>query len=139
MELFPWLAGILLSYCVLTQLLKGIWVRKYGWSVRCRGRRQSGEMHEEALHLRGVGDGRPGPWPPGPTQPPWSGAEVQIYGVVDAGVAVTNVSGVGSRSGMLNGGLTDSLWGLQGRPGRRLERALPAGKRLRPVHGTAGR
>lgn len=28
---FPWLAGILLSYCVLTQLLKGIWVRKYGW------------------------------------------------------------------------------------------------------------
>lgn len=44
-----------------------------------------------------------------------SGAEVQIYGVVDAGVAVTNVSGVGSRSGMLNGGLTDSLWGLRGR------------------------
>ena len=31
MELFPWLAGILLSYCVPTQLLKGIWVRKYGW------------------------------------------------------------------------------------------------------------
>ncbi|MCZ8394749.1 magnesium-translocating P-type ATPase [Achromobacter ruhlandii] len=28
---FPWLAGILLSYCVLTQLLKGIWVRRYGW------------------------------------------------------------------------------------------------------------
>ena len=44
-----------------------------------------------------------------------SGTEVQIYGVVDAGVAVTNVSGVGSRSGMLNGGLTDSLWGLRGR------------------------
>ncbi|QVQ24567.1 magnesium-translocating P-type ATPase [Achromobacter deleyi] len=28
---FPWLVGILLSYCVLTQLLKGIWVRRYGW------------------------------------------------------------------------------------------------------------
>lgn len=28
---FPWLAGILLSYCALTQLLKGIWVRRYGW------------------------------------------------------------------------------------------------------------
>ncbi|EHK67865.1 magnesium-translocating P-type ATPase [Achromobacter arsenitoxydans] len=28
---FPWLAGILLGYCVLTQTLKGIWVRRYGW------------------------------------------------------------------------------------------------------------
>jgi len=28
---FPWLAGILLSYCVLTQLLKTIWVRRHGW------------------------------------------------------------------------------------------------------------
>lgn len=28
---FPWLVGILLGYCVLTQLLKGIWVRRYGW------------------------------------------------------------------------------------------------------------
>jgi len=28
---FPWLAGILLSYCVLTQLLKHFWVRRYGW------------------------------------------------------------------------------------------------------------
>ena len=28
---FPWLAGILLGYCVLTQLLKGVWVRRYGW------------------------------------------------------------------------------------------------------------
>lgn len=28
---FPWLVGILLSYCVLTQLLKGVWVRRYGW------------------------------------------------------------------------------------------------------------
>lgn len=28
---FPWLVGVLLSYCVLTQFLKGIWVRRYGW------------------------------------------------------------------------------------------------------------
>ncbi|WP_313064952.1 magnesium-translocating P-type ATPase [Achromobacter animicus] len=28
---FPWLVGILLGYCVLTQALKGIWVRRYGW------------------------------------------------------------------------------------------------------------
>jgi predicted porin len=42
------------------------------------------------------------------------GLGVQLYGVVDAGVAVTHVSGQGSHSGLLNGGLTDSLWGLQG-------------------------
>lgn len=42
------------------------------------------------------------------------GVGLQFYGVVDAGVAVTNVSGQGSRSGFLDGGLTDSLWGLQG-------------------------
>lgn len=28
---FPWLVSILLGYCVLTQLLKGVWVRRYGW------------------------------------------------------------------------------------------------------------
>ncbi|WP_291377202.1 MULTISPECIES: magnesium-translocating P-type ATPase [Achromobacter] len=28
---FPWLVGILLGYCVLTQALKGFWVRRYGW------------------------------------------------------------------------------------------------------------
>ena len=28
---FPWLVGILLGYCVLTQVLKGFWVRRYGW------------------------------------------------------------------------------------------------------------
>lgn len=39
---------------------------------------------------------------------------VHGYGSVDAGVAVTRVSGQGSQSGVLNGGLTDSLWGLQG-------------------------
>ncbi|MFD4839667.1 porin [Achromobacter sp. NPDC058515] len=39
---------------------------------------------------------------------------LRLYGVVDAGVAVTRVSGVGSRGGLLDGGLTDSLWGLQG-------------------------
>ncbi|WMD18352.1 porin [Achromobacter seleniivolatilans] len=42
------------------------------------------------------------------------GFGVQLYGVVDVGVAVTNVSGQGSHSGLLDGGLTDSLWGLQG-------------------------
>lgn len=51
---------------------------------------------------------------------PWAaeaaedGFGVQLYGIVDAGVAVTRVSGQGSHSGLLNGGLTDSLWGLQG-------------------------
>ena len=75
---------------------------------------QSGEMHEEVLHLRGVDGGRPGqPLAARADVAALSGTEVQIYGVVDAGVAVTNVSGVGSRSGMLNGGLTDSLWGLR--------------------------
>ncbi len=39
---------------------------------------------------------------------------LQVYGVVDAGVAVTHVSGQGSHSGLLDGGLTDSRWGLQG-------------------------
>ena len=43
-----------------------------------------------------------------------AGAGVHMYGIVDAGVAVTSVSGQGSQSGALNGGLTDSLWGLQG-------------------------
>ncbi|HAP26644.1 MAG TPA: porin [Achromobacter sp.] len=42
------------------------------------------------------------------------GTGLQLYGVVDAGVAVTRVSGQGSHSGLLDGGLTDSLWGLQG-------------------------
>jgi len=42
------------------------------------------------------------------------GTGLQLYGVVDAGVAVTRVSGQGSQSGLLNGGLTDSLWGLRG-------------------------
>ncbi|TRM53825.1 porin [Achromobacter sp. LC458] len=39
---------------------------------------------------------------------------LHLYGVVDAGVAVTSVSGQGSHAGVLNGGLTDSLWGLSG-------------------------
>lgn len=42
------------------------------------------------------------------------GTSLQLYGIVDVGVAVTDVSGQGSRSGLLDGGLTDSLWGLQG-------------------------
>ncbi|MBM3115014.1 magnesium-translocating P-type ATPase [Jeongeupia naejangsanensis] len=28
---FPWLIGILLSYMVLTQLIKGVYARRYGW------------------------------------------------------------------------------------------------------------
>ncbi|MCZ8388907.1 porin [Achromobacter xylosoxidans] len=39
---------------------------------------------------------------------------VQLYGVVDAGVATTHTSGQGTHNGLLNGGLTDSLWGLRG-------------------------
>ena len=27
---FPWLAGILLSYCVLTQLVKQLYIRRFG-------------------------------------------------------------------------------------------------------------
>jgi predicted porin len=42
------------------------------------------------------------------------GLGLQLYGVVDAGVAVTAVSGQGSHAGLLDGGLTDSLWGLAG-------------------------
>ncbi|PND30785.1 porin [Achromobacter pulmonis] len=50
---------------------------------------------------------------------PWAQAAdaasgVLLYGVVDAGVAVTSTSGKGSRAGLLDGGLTDSLWGLMG-------------------------
>lgn len=41
-------------------------------------------------------------------------AALQLYGVVDAGLAVTKVSGQGTRSELLSGGMTDSLWGLQG-------------------------
>ena len=42
------------------------------------------------------------------------GPGLQLYGVVDAGIAVTKISGQGSHAGLLNGGLTDSLWGLAG-------------------------
>lgn len=42
------------------------------------------------------------------------GLGVRLYGVVDAGLAVTKTSGQGSHAGLLNGGLTDSLWGLGG-------------------------
>lgn len=41
---------------------------------------------------------------PGPT----------LYGVVDAGLAATRVSGTGSSVRPLSGGLTDSLWGMRG-------------------------
>lgn len=42
------------------------------------------------------------------------GPGVQLYGVVDAGIATTHTSGQGTHNGVLNGGLTDSLWGLRG-------------------------
>lgn len=44
-----------------------------------------------------------------------SGTQVTLYGVVDAGLVSTHTSGVGTSTGILNGGLTDSLWGLRGR------------------------
>jgi Mg2+-importing ATPase len=31
MDYFPWLAGILLGYVILTQAMKGIFARRYGW------------------------------------------------------------------------------------------------------------
>ena len=31
MDYFPWLAGILLGYAILTQAMKGIFARRYGW------------------------------------------------------------------------------------------------------------
>ncbi len=43
-----------------------------------------------------------------------TGQGLTLYGVVDAGLAVTSVSGQGSHSGLLNGGLTDTLWGMTG-------------------------
>ncbi|MCJ9710293.1 porin, partial [Bordetella hinzii] len=43
-------------------------------------------------------------------------AGLQLYGVVDAAVSSTHVSGgesSGTRNGILSGGQTDSLWGLR--------------------------
>lgn len=37
-----------------------------------------------------------------------------LYGVVDAGLSATRVSGAGSSVRPLSGGLTDSLWGMRG-------------------------
>ena len=28
---FAWLAGILLAYCVLTTVMKRVYIRRYGW------------------------------------------------------------------------------------------------------------
>ena len=28
---FPWLAGILLAYAILTQVMKGFFAQRYGW------------------------------------------------------------------------------------------------------------
>jgi hypothetical protein len=35
MSYFPWLAGILLSYCVLTQLVKRLYIRHETGEARC--------------------------------------------------------------------------------------------------------
>jgi predicted porin len=42
-------------------------------------------------------------------------ASVQLYGVIDMGVGTQHTSGQGTRNSAINGGQTDSLWGLQGR------------------------
>jgi len=39
---------------------------------------------------------------------------VRLYGTVDAAVGVTRVSGAPTEKGLLSGGQSDSLWGLQG-------------------------
>ncbi|SAI69167.1 outer membrane porin protein OmpQ [Bordetella ansorpii] len=50
----------------------------------------------------------------------WAGAAcaadpgLALYGVVDAGLSATRVSGAGSSVRPLSGGLSDSLWGLRG-------------------------
>nr|WP_256977745.1 porin [Bordetella genomosp. 10] len=43
------------------------------------------------------------------------GPGVTMYGIVDLGVGTTHVSGSGTRNGLVNGGETDSVWGLRGR------------------------
>src|SRR5690606_16237827 len=40
---------------------------------------------------------------------------VRLYGTVDAAVSATRVSGAPTQKSLLSGGLSDSLWGLQGR------------------------
>lgn len=40
--------------------------------------------------------------------------ELALYGIVDTGMAATRISGQGSRTGVMSGGLTDSLWGMRG-------------------------
>lgn len=38
--------------------------------------------------------------------------QLELYGVVDVGLATTRVSGLGTRQQVLGGGQTDNLWGL---------------------------
>ena len=45
---------------------------------------------------------------------PGAGTTLSLYGVVDAGIAATRGTGAGSSTGLLGGGLSDSLWGLRG-------------------------
>ncbi|WP_158400494.1 porin [Comamonas sp. B-9] len=40
---------------------------------------------------------------------------VRLYGTVDAAISATRVSGAPTQKSLLSGGLSDSLWGLQGR------------------------
>lgn len=42
------------------------------------------------------------------------GTTLTLYGVVDAGIASTRTTGMGSSTGVLGGGLSDNLWGLRG-------------------------
>lgn len=51
------------------------------------------------------------------TQPALADDEpgVTLYGLIDLGLGSTHVSGTGTRNGLVNGGLADSVWGLRGR------------------------
>jgi predicted porin len=44
-----------------------------------------------------------------------AGTQVELYGLIDMGVASQHTSGQGSRNSLLSGGQSDSLWGMQGK------------------------
>jgi predicted porin len=44
-----------------------------------------------------------------------AGTHVTLYGLIDLGIASQHTSGQGSRSSLLSGGQSDSLWGMRGR------------------------
>lgn len=50
-------------------------------------------------------------WPVAPAR---AASQLELYGVVDVGLATTRVSGLGTRQQVLGGGQTDNLWGLRG-------------------------